>query len=372
MTYRLNKNHINHLDGMRALAAIFVMFNHGFRFPWPNLPSLGVEQHPEGILLPFLSWMRYGHFAVTFFIAISGYCLALNFSKQKLTVKNTFKFYAQRSWRILPTYYAALFVSLVLIFLLIGEKTGDQWDACLPVTWQGILSRILMVQDIFIVQQINNPFWSVATEWRIYFFAPLFLFLIQKFGSIKSLVGIVFVCGIIFFCGVRHITVLYLAIFSMGFVTGSYRGNIPLWIYPCARFFWILTTFLIFSLTVLCEYSMLYSKLYPFDFVIGVASCCLFLDYSRPDYTPPFKKFLEKKFLVWIGGFSYSIYLMHFPLQSIVWRYIIAPVDLPLEWRFFLFVGIGFPMVIGLSWLFYLKFERPIVRNRPSILRYDR
>ena len=57
------------LDGIRGLAALFVVLNHIFDRAWPGYPA-----NPA----PFwAAWMVYGRGAVVIFIALSGFSLGL-------------------------------------------------------------------------------------------------------------------------------------------------------------------------------------------------------------------------------------------------------------------------------------------------------
>ena len=57
------------LDGIRGLAALFVVLNHIFDRAWPGDPA----DHA-----PFwAAWMIYGRFAVVVFIVLSGFSLGL-------------------------------------------------------------------------------------------------------------------------------------------------------------------------------------------------------------------------------------------------------------------------------------------------------
>ena len=57
------------LDGIRGLAALFVVLNHIFERAWPGYPA-----NPA----PFwASWLVYGRGAVAMFIALSGFSLGL-------------------------------------------------------------------------------------------------------------------------------------------------------------------------------------------------------------------------------------------------------------------------------------------------------
>jgi len=58
-------------------------------------------------------------------------------------------FFRKRARRILPPFYLAMGVSLLLISTLIGQKAGTHWDVSIPVTEKGIITHLLLIQDVF-------------------------------------------------------------------------------------------------------------------------------------------------------------------------------------------------------------------------------
>ncbi|MHA4875672.1 acyltransferase family protein, partial [Enterococcus faecium] len=76
------------------------------------------------------TWLRpleAGHFAVGLFLVISGFCLMQPVSKRRAF--NIQRYFKRRAGRILPPYFAALVMSLVLIALAPGlrDPTGVRW-----------------------------------------------------------------------------------------------------------------------------------------------------------------------------------------------------------------------------------------------------
>jgi len=57
------------LDGIRGLAALFVVVHHTYLESFPGYP---VNTGPS-----WLAWLLYGHLAVVVFIALSGFSLAV-------------------------------------------------------------------------------------------------------------------------------------------------------------------------------------------------------------------------------------------------------------------------------------------------------
>ena len=86
------------LDGIRGLAALFVVLNHIFERAWPGLSAYHA---------PFwAAWMIYGRFAVIMFIALSGFSLGLGPARSGWRFKSMGTYAHRRAWRILPPYWS--------------------------------------------------------------------------------------------------------------------------------------------------------------------------------------------------------------------------------------------------------------------------
>src|SRR5439155_8981431 len=94
------------LDGIRGLAALFVVVHHCWLMTFHGYP----RNTGPGWLGPLL----YGHFAVVVFITLSGFSLALSPARKGWDLGGTKRFAQRRAWRILPPYWAALTFSLVI------------------------------------------------------------------------------------------------------------------------------------------------------------------------------------------------------------------------------------------------------------------
>src|SRR5215467_8612735 len=136
------------LDGIRGLAALFVVLNHIFERAWPGYP-----RNPA----PFwAAWMIYGRFAVVVFIAVSGFSLGLGPARSGWRLKSIATYAHRRAWRILPPYWAALGFSLVMTWYVLAQPH-------LPIpNGKSVVVYGLLVQDFFAVGSPNVAFWSIA------------------------------------------------------------------------------------------------------------------------------------------------------------------------------------------------------------------
>ncbi len=152
------------LDLLRFVAIFVVLFHH-----------LHLEENAEhGLLLQGL--IRGGWVGVDLFFVLSGFLIGgLLFSELQETGEIRFaRFFTRRAFKILPSAYALLFVT-VLNYLRIGQLTPDL--------------RIRAIHDLFFIQNylgpLNSLTWSLAVEEHFYLLLPLTLFLLMKLQSKK-------------------------------------------------------------------------------------------------------------------------------------------------------------------------------------------
>src|SRR4051794_39447364 len=100
------------LDGVRGLAALFVVVNHIFLRTFPGYPAARA---------PFWAgWFIYGRFAVAVSIVLPGFPLALSPARHGWRLDGISRFARRRARRILPAYWAALAFSLAVAWLVVA------------------------------------------------------------------------------------------------------------------------------------------------------------------------------------------------------------------------------------------------------------
>lgn len=358
---------------MRALAALYVLVHHIWLTIWP----IGYNRHPgTGPVQSLTTWLSFGHFSVTVFMVISGFCLGLPIARKGASGwHGALSFYLRRARRILPPYYAALVLTVLLTLALLHTKTGTLWDVMLPLRPGQAWYSLFLLNDVYGTNQINGVFWSVAVECQIYLLFPL-LVLIWLSGNVWWSAATAIALGYIVAVKTQHspyvgLTAQYLAMFALG-LTAAYLYQNPNWRQKTAKFPWALASCLLFAALAIKMHSTSLGKASDkflwFDLVIGLSAACLIMAGCHGNKR--LNAFLCSKRMLSIGAFSYSLYLIHLPVIQLVWQYAIRPFNLS-DWaQFLVLVLAGTPAAIGAAWLFYLLIERhfdPAAKKRASL-----
>lgn len=358
------------VDAIRGAAALVVALAHSYQFPWPGI--YGVE--PPWPALNLLWYL--GNFAVAAFIATSGFCLMLPvLQNDELTLTNGVKnFFSRRFLRVFPPHFFCLAICVLLIWSLIGTPTHTHWDVSLPVTTKAFFAHLFLVNNFFpdVQTKINGVFWSIALEWQLYFIFPLFLWLVRTCGIVVSL--LVSIVGTYFldaaltaspYAGTR-IHLLF------AFISGA-CGAI------CLRRFAKIPQFLtgaggVILIVLLTLFIVALIQFQPFigldtlrfsELVIGVITSALLIRMIKNEEDKrqgPLVRRLVIAPLATLGIFSYSIYLMHFPLLQVFWQLTLMKSAWSDQTRYAILMLIEFPIILALCRVFYLLFELPFIK----------
>jgi peptidoglycan/LPS O-acetylase OafA/YrhL len=161
-----NVLHIDYLDGLRALAVSLVVIRHIVLFG----PALAT-----GIWLHVLDEGAHG---VDLFFVISGFCLSYP-TLMALKAKDSQRFsvadfFAKRIVRIIPPYWIALGIIVLLGQLVINSGAAiGQTSISMPSVWQALRQLVFFDHT----DLTNSSFWSLAVEFRWYLVFPIVLWL---------------------------------------------------------------------------------------------------------------------------------------------------------------------------------------------------
>ena len=352
------KLHLEFIDGIRALAALFVMVCHAYFEP--------ANGYYAGRLMNHLG-LTYGHLAVDVFIVVSGFCLMLPVARRADELGDVKKFFVRRARRILPPYYAALLLSILFILTTAHALTGTVWDNSLPLTWPQILSHVFLVHDFPLGLKggsINYPLWSIAVECQIYLMMPLLVLSLRRFGNAVTLAWtIAWGVGIhVGFAG-RFDSCMpwYLGLFALGAVLARESTRAPKQFWrPVSYGLWAAV-----ALVILLKGKLFFGTYSCYiDTVVGLATALLIGATLQDAHMrlSPLTRILSWKPLVRVGLFSYSLYLVHAPLlhlNDLILTKMLHPHPVLM---FLLLVG-STPLIVLAAYGFHLLFEKPFLTS---------
>jgi peptidoglycan/LPS O-acetylase OafA/YrhL len=373
--------HLASLDSLRAVAALYVLCHHAFQ-----QAGLEGDRLPKA-LQAFTKLFSYGHYAVDLFIVLSGFCLMLPVIRNGGRLRDSYKqFCIKRVKRILPPYYLAMTLALLLIFTCIGQPTGRSWDMSLPVDTKSIATHIFLVHDLFqdTCLKINSAFWSISVEWRIYFLFPLLVAGYRLWGGIKTTLVATGV-GYILFLLMAKVSFLnsnpigpcphYLGLFAMGMLAADIAFNDTDFHLHLRRYVPWTSLSVLFILLALPAYNLFLGGGQSWvisDLLVGVA-CMAILIFTTTNRNHPANKILGWKPLAKVGVFSYSLYLIHAPLLQVFIQYFMTPLKLNFASEALVLLFVAIPLIIAFSYCFFLICEKPFMtrrakKNQPSEL----
>ena len=352
------------LDGIRAIAALYVVLHHIYLTVYPH-------NDPSGPLAWTFSWLQYGNFGVAVFIVISGYSLAIRPARIGGLGESYLSFIRRRFRRIVLPYWVALAVSLVLALTLLGRTTGTHWDVSLPVTWQSVVVHLLALQDVAYSATINHVFWSVALEWHIYFLFPLLLWFWSRRGKVVStavlLLGTTLVAAYAARSGLQvpllenlHFVGL-LAVGALccyvsrdgGTVAIGGRVLAPRWDLVAGA----LVVVAVVELVVVNNWTIAST-------LVGLAMGAALIAMSTSGL-PWLAAALARRPVVWLGTISFSLYLTHALVIQLIWQYVLAPSGFRLDHveGLVVLIPVGAVVSVLLAWAFWSFGERPFLSN---------
>jgi peptidoglycan/LPS O-acetylase OafA/YrhL len=342
------------LDGIRGLAALFVVLHHCWLLSFPGFPAATGPW--------WAAWLAYGHLAVVVFIVLSGFSLAVSPARSGWRLDGLRRFAQRRAWRILPPYWPALVLSLVIAWTLVPQP-GEGMP-----TGKSVLFYSLLLQDVFGSPSPNGAFWSIAVEAQLYVVFPLMLLLLRKAG-VTVMLGVltVTVAAIGLLAPSVHVvdmlmrlTPQFAVLFGVGVVAaGVVRGG-KRWPWPWLA---LLAAVPVLLLVVLQGQEWTVTHYFWVDLAVGPAVGLLLAGVAT-GHPAALVRLLNAPAVRKLGSFSYSLYLTHAPIVVVLSQMIVTPRVSPGVPAFLATLALALPVTVVVAWLFAGVFEIPFQRYR--------
>jgi peptidoglycan/LPS O-acetylase OafA/YrhL len=356
----MKSQRVSGLDGIRGLAALFVVVNHVFLRAFPGYP---VDHAPI-----WAGWFIYGRFAVVVFIVLSGFSLALSPARYGWRLGGAARFARRRARRILPPYWAALVFSLVVAWLVVPQP-GQGTPGAKSVVVNGLL-----VQNVVGAPSPNRAFWSMAVEAQLYILFPLLLLMVRRWGAGAMVATVTLLVAAVGIVG-PHVSRLdtfviqsppdLAALFALGILTagivgaGRARASWP--------WGWIALAAVVPVLATIIWRGSVWTLDHLFweDLALGPAIACL-LAALATGHAAPLRRVLDTRPIRTLGLSSYSLYLTHAPIVVIVYEGIVAGRVAQGVPAFVVTLVLALPLTIVFARIFASVFEIPFRQHRRS------
>ncbi len=366
---------LHYLDGIRGLAALYVVLFHAYQEADPDLS--GSQYSPMWYWAT--RWLTHGRFSVAVFIVLSGYCLMLPIirSDNQQLRGGFFQYLKRRALRILPPYYAALLLSLLLFALIpnhLYPRMGMHWSFAHPVFTPGVLlSHMTLTHNLNPdwIYKVVGPMWSVATEWQIYILFPTLLLPIWRLLGTKAVFATACGMGLIpHFLLPQQLdeaSFWYLGLFAMGMNGAALNFSHKPALMRCREDIpWKALGIGTASIAIAVRlWNHLPSGIGQMieDYLAGVAVACLLVTWTERLKTDQPRchlhslKLLQSRWAIGLGTFSYSLYLVHLPVLGLA-QLAISFLHLSSIQTLLALLVIAAPLSALSAYGFYLVFER--------------
>jgi peptidoglycan/LPS O-acetylase OafA/YrhL len=356
----VTRERLSGLDGIRGLAALYVVVNHIFERTFPGYP---VDRAPW-----WAGWFIYGRFAVVVFIVLSGFSLALSPARHGWRLDSVFRFAGRRARRILPAYLAALAFSLAVAWLVVPQPGQGEPDT------KSVVVNGLLVQNLVRAPSPNRAFWTMAVEAQLYIAFPILILMVRRVGAVAMVAAVTLLVAAVGITGPDnprlHTFVIQsapdlAALFAIGILAAGIvppskaRGGWPwAWLALAAGAPALLVIWWRGSVWTL-------THLLWVDLALGPAIACLLVGLAL-GHPAPVVRLLDSRPIRNLGLWSFSLYLLHEPIVIVVYQRFVLHRYHHGTTAFLVMVGVVVPVTIVLAWMSASVFERPFLRRRTT------
>ena len=367
------------IDGLRGLAALAVFGVH-----FNQIADIDIQAGPFDLYLLLAN----GEYGVALFFILSGFLLSQPFWKSVLYQADwpdMKTYFIHRLARILPAYYLALTLLIVL--------TG-YWQY--PQAWPDILLHysFLFNYTEFSIFSINPPFWTLAVEVQFYCLLPLLFLFLRKFSPV-TITGILVLLSLTAYglhyglvssvdskiawpgspvltwirpygAVMTHSLLAHLPHFFIGIICGglslrlskteTLTADTCSWRYDIVFWLSLILVFLLLATelgeTVLIPFGRYGLPLVPLLLAVLILST---------PYTRLARQVLDSTALRVLGMLSYGLYIYHLPVLHFVDRTMAgAAMDAAEHWLLLGFASLSLTLMAALA--SYFLVERPALK----------
>ena len=362
----LNTKRFEAIDILRGIAAFSVLVFHAREYLWVGLSAW--MHHPAmhwarpDALIGVASYpFRFGYWGVALFFVISGYCIhrsgaaLAGRAKSRLPI---LAFYWKRIRRIGPVLAAVLILTFLIDSLSAWLAPGNMKLGDLSV--KTFVGNLLGLQTAIVpAYGSDGPLWSLGIEIQLYALYPLLFLFLQRFGVWLAVIttGVISVTTCCFFgAPVENTFAGYYFCWVIGVLVAEHE--IRQCYFPTK--FFLLATPVLLALPVASDFHLMALSMPVTTNLLAIPfALTLLLAIRQPKH---FEKWGRVgRLFVWMGLFSYSLYMIHAPVLTLLKSWLFAGGQSEHFWP--VLPAVCTCVVAG--WLLFLGVERYSLVTRP-------
>ncbi|CAM2802033.1 acyltransferase family protein [Legionella worsleiensis] len=299
------------IDGLRAIAVLFVLFFHS-----------GLSLFPSGFV------------GVDVFFVISGYLItSIIYNSMSTNTFSFIAFYNRRLWRLQPVFICLIAVSVLMTVLfylpedlIFFGRSARKTSVFLSNLFFGKVTSGYFSPDSNQMPLLHT--WSLSVEWQCYLLLPAVILVLNKLCGPQRIAGCIYFltllfCILAFYSSVHDPINTYYQLTSRIF---------EFFIGACVAFGklrWALNKQLINILSTFALGALFYIAMQPdvsSGFPNGYAlilcgATALLIASGQCEPKPFWSQILSARPVVFIGLISYSLYIWHWPIFVLI-RYL--------------------------------------------------
>ena len=322
ITKDISTKNSNLLNAIRGLSSLIVLIAHAVQIFKPSAnywaaPLAGAS--------------------VTVFFVLSGFFIHKSLSKAFQYEEGWKRFLISRFDRIAPPFIACIFLTVLLWTLSPYLFSTQSYKFITPTAREAYSIDGLWVTILFLngflapTLSSNGPLWSLTYEIWYYLLFLLFFKFIDNTRLLATVSIVIFILTLL-----SPLFLIYGSMWLIGVIVSILHANNKLF-EKRISLHWLLTLALyIFTIAVDSSYekyiSLIFSLMFGLSFSLQLISIINFNNVKAP------------KMLIFLGDFSYSLYVFHFPILLFVYGINERGVMLGLALSLLVSMLIGYPL----------------------------
>ncbi len=355
-----SKKRLDTLDGLRAVAALGVLWIH----------TWAIHGNPRFTLggIDITSILALGGNGVDLFFVISGFCMYYFYANKTSFNYLDFWIFLKKRWiRLSPAFYFA-----TIIYILFRLKPE-------PLVSIGLkfLTSVFYINS-FSKYNAEGFFWSLGAEWQFYVLIP-FIFILQHrigflrgFALITSILFVVAIASVLYLKSGSDILTDQILFRYFEFACGIILARVILFnsIHLNKRAFWLFG-FILITYTgriLLSGYIQSLSpqyyniiKLLGFTVMSAGFTGIVYLSITSTKWL---RAILGNKAFGFLGKISYSFYLWHGIVHVVIGQLVISNLNIGGILPAFVTFSLSTIILIPVSYLSFLLLEKPFLSRR--------